>query len=93
VKQVPTERRGSTMPSTRSELIEGLASRNDLRPLTPTEIESILALAAVAAHGTSDRTSAPLVSFLAGLGAAAADDRAESLDAFRRQAAELAPAD
>ena len=79
------------MPTTRTELIEGLAGRTDLAPLTQTEIESILSLAAVAAHGTGDRTSAPLVSFLAGLEAAGADDRAESLDAFRRQVAELAP--
>ena len=79
------------MTKTRAELIDGLAKHTGVPPLTAGESESILALAAVAAHGTGDRTSAPLVSFLAGLAAANADDRAQSLDAFRRLTAELAP--
>ena len=79
------------MAKTRAELIEGQADRSGVPPLTAGETESILALAAVAAHGTGDRTSAPLVSFLAGLSAASADDRTQALDRFRRLAAELAP--
>lgn len=79
------------MAKTRAELIEGLAEKAGVPALTETETESILALAAVAAHGTGDRTSAPLASFLAGLSAANADDRTAALDTFRRLAAELAP--
>jgi hypothetical protein len=79
------------MAKTRAELIGDLAQRAGVPSLTATETESILALAAVAAHGTGDRTSAPLVSFLAGLAAASADDRAQSLDSFRRLTAELTP--
>ena len=51
----------------------------------------MLALAGVAAHGTGDRTAAPLASFLAGLAAAKADDRAASLDDVRRHVGKLAP--
>lgn len=79
------------MAKTRAELIDGLAEQAGVLPLTPGETESILALAAVAAHGTGDRTSAPLASFLAGLSAAKAGDRTQALDTFRRLAAELAP--
>lgn len=79
------------MTTTRAELLEGLAERTGVPAPTAAETEAILALAAVAAHGTGDRTSAPLVSFLAGLSAAGAADRAQALDAFRRLAAELAP--
>jgi hypothetical protein len=79
------------MAPTRADLVDALAAHIGAPPLTPQEIESVLALAAVAAHGTGDRTSAPLASFLAGLGAAAAPDRATSLDETRRRVAELAP--
>ncbi len=79
------------MAKTRAELVDGLAERAGVPSLTAGEIESILALAAVAAHGTGDRTSAPLVSFLAGLSAAGTDDRTQALDSFRRLAAEIAP--
>ena len=78
------------MGDARADLIDGLAEYAGVPPLTPTEIESVLTLAAVAAHGTGDRTTAPLASFLAGLAAAKADDRAASLDDIRRHAAELA---
>ena len=81
------------MPKTRAELIDELASRTDVPPLTANEVESILSLAAVAAHGTGDRTSAPLVSFLAGLAASQSDKRSEVLDSVRRLAAEIAPAE
>ena len=52
----------------------------------------MLSLAAVAAHGTGDRTSAPLASFLAGIAAANSDDRVAAIDTARRTVAELAPA-
>jgi hypothetical protein len=45
----------------------------------------------VAAHGTGDRTAAPLASFLAGMKAAGVPDRVAVLDDVRRRAAELAP--
>jgi Domain of unknown function (DUF6457) len=80
------------MAAARADLIEGLAAHIGTSPLTPGEIESVLALAAVAAHGTGDRTTAPLASFLAGVAAAGSEDRAATLDEIRRRAAELAPA-
>lgn len=79
------------MGDARSELITEYASRVGVPPLTPAEIESVLSLAAVAAHGTGDRTSAPLASFLAGIAAANSADRVAALDAARRMVAELAP--
>ena len=79
------------MGDARGNLIDALAQHIGVAPLTPAEIESVLALAAVAAHGTGDRTTAPLASFLAGLSAAQAEDRVASLDEIRRRAAELAP--
>jgi len=75
----------------RTELVDALAAHIGTPPLTPGEAESVLALAAVAAHGTGDRTTAPLASFLAGIAAAGADDRTATLDEIRRRAAELAP--
>jgi hypothetical protein len=72
----------------RAEVIEALAERVGTRPLTTAEIESVLALAAVAAHGTGDRTTAPLASFLAGIAAAGAEDRNALLDELRRHVAE-----
>ncbi len=80
------------MGDARADLIDALAAHIGAPSLTPGEIESVLALAAVVAHGTGDRTTAPLASFLAGIAAAAADDRVASLDEVRRYAAELAPA-
>jgi hypothetical protein len=74
------------MAVTRGELIERLANQLGQQPLTQAEIESVLALAAAAAHGTGDRTSAPLVSFLAGVAAAGTEDRTDFLDRVRQQA-------
>ena len=54
------------MAKTRAELIGDLAQRDGVPSLTATETESILALAAVAAHGTGDRTSAPSSPFSLG---------------------------
>ena len=79
------------MADARADLIDGLAKHVGVPPLTPTEIESVLALAGVAAHGTGDRTAAPLASFLAGLAAAKAGDRSAALDDVRRHAGKLAP--
>jgi hypothetical protein len=79
------------MAEARTELIDGLAAQLGVPPLTPAEIEAVLALAAVAAHGTGDRTSAPLTTFLVGLSAGSGDDRLEALNGARRRAAELAP--
>jgi Domain of unknown function (DUF6457) len=72
----------------RDEVINALAERIGTAPLTAAEVESILSLAAVAAHGTGDRTTAPLASFLAGVAAARTDDRVATLDELRRQIAE-----
>jgi Domain of unknown function (DUF6457) len=80
------------MAPDRTELTDALAAHIGTAPLTPDEVESVLALAAVVAHGTGDRTTAPLVSYLAGIGAATAADRAAALVEIRRRAAELAPA-
>ena len=77
--------------TTRSHLIETLAEHIGTTPLTEVEIEDCLALAAVAAHGTGDRTAAPLASFLAGIAAAGSGDRAATLDELRRHAASIAP--
>lgn len=80
------------MGDARDVLIDGFANRAGVLPLTSTEIESVLALTAAAAHGTGDRTSAPLVSFLAGIAAASSADRLTALDEARRTVAELTPA-
>lgn len=73
------------MAVTRDELMERLANQLGLEPLTQTENESVLALAAAAPHGTGDRTSAPLASFLAGIAAAGTEDRTDLLDRVRQQ--------
>ena len=76
------------MTAERAHVIETLAERVGTRPLTEAEIESVLALAAVAAHGSGDRTTAPLASFLAGVAAAGTDDRVKLLDELRRHVTE-----
>jgi Domain of unknown function (DUF6457) len=78
------------MTATRSDLIQALASHVGTTPLTESEIEACLALAAVVAHGTGDRTAAPLASFLGGMAAARSDDRVAALDELRRYAASIA---
>jgi hypothetical protein len=80
------------MAAARDELINALAERIGTPPLTSGEIESVLALAAVAAHGTGDRTTAPLASFLAGIAATTSENRGTTLDEIRRYTAELSPA-
>jgi Domain of unknown function (DUF6457) len=73
----------------RGEVIDALADRAGTPRLTEAEIESVLALAAVAAHGSGNRTTAPLASFLAGIAAAGAEDRTALLDDLRRHVAEF----
>jgi hypothetical protein len=73
----------------RAEVIAALADRTGARELTEAEIESVLALAAVAAHSTGDRTTPPLASFLAGIAPAGGEDRVALLDALRRHVAQL----
>ena len=80
------------MDQGRANLIEALAERLGVPSLGEKEIEAVLSLAAVAAHGTGDRTAAPVASFLAGLAAAGSPDRTAELDRVRRLAAEIAPA-
>jgi hypothetical protein len=75
----------------RADLVERLAEHVGVPPLTEAEIDSVLALAGAAAHGTGDRTNAPLASFLAGLAAAGSDDRLATLSDLRERTAELAP--
>jgi len=80
------------MTHRRDEVITALAERIGTPPLTAAEIESILSLAAVAAHTTGDRTTAPLASYLAGVAVAGTDDRVASLDELRRHIAERSDA-
>ncbi len=81
------------MTDARTDLIEALAKDLGTAPLNPQEIDGILSLAAVAAHLTGDRTSAPLTSFLAGVAAAGAADRIDTIDQVRKRAGELRPAE
>lgn len=76
----------------RSELTEAIAGRVGAAPLSEAEIDAILKLAGAAAHGTGDRTSAPVATFLAGLAAAGAEDRAAVLEGLHRFVLETAPA-
>jgi hypothetical protein len=79
------------MGNARTELLVALAADLGVEPLAAPEIESLLSLAAVAAHGTADRTAAPLASFLAGLAAGKSPDRAASVEETRRRVAEFTP--
>ena len=76
------------MADPRSALTDALAAHVGVPPLTPDEIESVLELASVAAHGTGERTAAPLASFLAGMLAAGSADRLAALGEMRRIAEE-----
>jgi hypothetical protein len=76
----------------RAEVIQALADRVGTRQLADAEIESVLALAAVAAHGSGDRTTAPLASFLAGIAASRADERVTVVEDLRRYVADLTAA-
>ncbi len=74
---------------TRDELMEALAQHIGTDPLTDAEKDAVLELAAIVAHGTEDRTSAPLASFLAGLAAAGSQERMGPLTDLRGQASAL----
>lgn len=69
------------MADARSELIQAVAHDLDVAPLDDDEIDAVLELAGAAAHGTGDRTAAPLCCFLAGMAAGA--DRVETLKRVR----------
>lgn len=66
------------MADPRSELIEAVARELGVPALDETEVDAVLSLAGAAAHGTGDRTAAPLTCYLAGL-AACDTDRVEVL--------------
>jgi len=76
------------MADPRSELLEALAGEVGVAPLSDAEVDALLDLASIAAHGTGDRTSAPLTTFLAGI-AAAGGDRLGSVARLRERTAEL----
>lgn len=77
------------MADPRSELLEVLAGEVGVAPLSGAEVDALLDLASVAAHGTGDRTSAPLTTFLAGIAAAGGGDRLGSVARLRERTAEL----
>jgi len=79
------------MTDPRAKLIDRLAAHIGTAPLTSQEIETLLELAGAAAHGTGDRTSAPLASFLAGIAAAKTDDRARAVSEILKHIAAIAP--
>ncbi len=70
------------MVNARSKLVEAVAHDLDVTPLGKEEVDAVLELAGAAAHGTGDRTAAPLCCFLAGLAASAAD-RGDTLSRVR----------
>jgi hypothetical protein len=70
------------MADARSELIETVARRLDTAPLSDEEVDAVLELAGAAAHGTGDRTAAPLCCFLAGIAASTAN-RGQTLERVR----------
>lgn len=79
------------MAIARDDLLDHVAAQIGTQPLTATQIDTLLDIARVAAHGTGDRTSAPLVTFLAGIAAARGDDRAVTIAEVQRDVAEIAP--
>jgi hypothetical protein len=72
------------MADARTNLVDVLAQQIGVPSLSPGETEAVLALAAIAAHGTGDRTAAPLVSLLARRGVAQSQDRFGVLEEVRR---------
>lgn len=76
----------------RTEVINALADRVGTPQLTEAEIDSVLALAGVAAHGSGDRTTAPLAAFLAGVATVGGDERTTLVDELRGYVADLTAA-
>ena len=74
------------MAAERAELIAALAKQVGVETLKDSEINAILDLAATAAHGTGDRTSAPLTTFLAGIAAAGGGDRLAAINSLHEHA-------
>jgi Domain of unknown function (DUF6457) len=79
------------MTDSRSDLIEAVAAEFGVEPLEADDVDAVLALAGAAAHGTGDRTTAPLCCFLAGL-AAGAGARTRTLERMCDFVATTAPA-
>ena len=80
------------MTEARTEFVEALAEALGTTPLSIAEVDALLDLAGAAAHGTGDRTSAPLATFLAGIAAATAADRPGAIaDVMARVAALTTP--
>lgn len=79
------------MADARSELVEAVAHELGVAPLDEREIDAVLLLAGAAAHGTGDRTAAPLTCFLAGLAAAGPAARAETLERVRTHVVAFMP--
>ncbi len=79
------------MADPRAILIDQLAAHIGTAPLSAQEIDTLLELAGAAAHGTGDRTSAPLASFLAGIAAAKTGDRARAVNEILTHIAAIAP--
>jgi len=52
-------------------------------PMTAGQVDAVLALAGDVAHGTGQRSWAPLTAFLAGLYAARCEDAAEAIQTVR----------
>jgi len=80
---------GLKMGDPRAELVAGLASTLGVSALSSAEIDAVLDLAGAAAHGTGDRTSAPLVSFIAGLAAQGDGNRLAFVEQVRQQTAQI----
>jgi hypothetical protein len=62
---------------------EQVAAALGVSAMSAVEVETVLALAGDVAHGTGQRSWAPLTAFLAGLYAAGHGDGAEALQAVR----------
>ncbi len=78
------------MADARSKLVEAVAREFGVPPLNDGEVDAVLTLAGAAAHGTGDRTAAPLCCFLAGLAAGGAG-RGETLERVRAYIAASSP--
>jgi Domain of unknown function (DUF6457) len=81
---------GFEMSDPTGELVAELANTLGLPVLSSAEIDAVLDLASAAAHGTGDRTSTPLVSFIAGLAAQGDPNRLALIEHVRQQITQIA---
>lgn len=79
------------MAVSRDDLLNQVAAQVPTPPLTSAEIDTLLDVARVAAHGTGDRTSAPLATFLLGIAAAQSPDRSTALTELLARVEQIAP--